>query len=313
MDGISKGFNRKINILFGFACLLPVVQVVACSPAYAAMIINGPKNAAAVIGDFWLGFAIPQFLYPVLSALLFLIPLRMMHLKTFTPAEVCEIKCDDYLVFIPLFLLVSKIISVIVGLFVELFKLPTFDDAVPLIDTPLKAVVLVFEIAILPAFCEEFIYRNVFMRSTMGYGFGIAAFVSSFVFGLMHATLEQIPFAFVLGLSFAFVFARTKNYGLSVAMHFANNFLSCILLIIQQQCPEKDLIFAGLISTAAIGICGIIALVVFLAKKKYKLPEHKTLLPFSAGIKEVFKAPFFWLFTVIYIVLTVINTLSINS
>lgn len=308
MNIISRDFTRKINILFGFMCLLPVVQVVACLPAYVSMIFG--QNPITVVNDFWLGFAIPQLLYPILSALFFLIPLKIMRLKMFAAPESSEVKPIDYFVYIPLFLLVSKIVSVIVGILVELLNLPTFEDAVPLIDSPVKAVVLVFEIAVLPAFCEEFIYRNVILRSTMGYGFGISAFVSSFAFGMMHATIEQIPFAFVLGLTFAFVFVRTKNYGLSVAMHFANNLLSCVLLAVQQNCSENVLIIAGLVSTAVIGIFGVIALVLFLSNKKYRLPDRQTLLPFKTGFKAVMKSPFFWLFIVIYIVLTVLNTIA---
>jgi hypothetical protein len=52
--------------------------------------------------------------------------------------------------------------------------------------------------------------------------------ISALMFGLFHANMYQIPFAFVLGLFFAYTMYRTGNVLIPIFFHFLNNLISSI-------------------------------------------------------------------------------------
>ncbi len=77
--------------------------------------------------------------------------------------------------------------------------------------------------AVLPAILEEVLFRGVVMGLLRPAGDRVAIVVSALVFSLAHGTLTQIPFAFVLGLVFGFLYARTGSLLLPMVLHFLNN------------------------------------------------------------------------------------------
>ncbi len=69
-----------------------------------------------------------------------------------------------------------------------------------IIDYPYVVSVLV--IGILPAICEEFVYRGMLFTGLKKLSLPAAAVVSGFVFGLMHLNLNQFCYAFLMGVVF---------------------------------------------------------------------------------------------------------------
>lgn len=64
----------------------------------------------------------------------------------------------------------------------------------------LELVVSAVGVGIMPALCEEFTYRGVILRGYENKGKITAIVMSALLFALMHSTLEQLCYAFVLGL-----------------------------------------------------------------------------------------------------------------
>jgi len=88
----------------------------------------------------------------------------------------------------------------------------------------------VFTVAVLPAFCEEFLHRGLLMRGmynsdTVKY----ALVMSSFCFGLMHLNIVQVFYASILGLLIGFVSIVGKSIWPAVIIHFTNNFINVYL------------------------------------------------------------------------------------
>lgn len=77
--------------------------------------------------------------------------------------------------------------------------------------------------AVLPAILEELLFRGVVMGLLRPAGDRVAILVSALLFSLAHGTLTQIPFAFVLGLVFGFLYVRTGSLLVPMALHFLNN------------------------------------------------------------------------------------------
>lgn len=177
------------------------------------------------------------------------------------------------------------------------------------ISPPLTAILLyLIHSTILPAFFEEFIFRGILLGQLRRWGDGLAIFISAFLFGLFHSNLQQIPFAFLVGLVLGFLVVRTNNLWLSIAIHFANNtiasfpdaakfFLSDELALL-----IYNLLFYGVIVLGAVA-----ALYLVWRHRSFFLPRPLPCQPLSlpSRILAWTTAPGMWLI-VIYRVLAIL-------
>lgn len=84
-------------------------------------------------------------------------------------------------------------------------------------------------VAIMPAFCEEFLHRGIVLQGIKHMGFKRAIFISSLLFGLLHFNVGQVAYAFVIGLILGFVAVVSKNILPAMIIHFVNNFINVYL------------------------------------------------------------------------------------
>lgn len=84
-----------------------------------------------------------------------------------------------------------------------------------------------FMVVLAPIF-EEYIFRKLIIDRTIHYGEGIAIVVSAFLFALFHGNLNQFAYAFVLGLFWGFLYAKTGSVKYTIWMHMCINFLGSV-------------------------------------------------------------------------------------
>ena len=230
---LKKLFTHRVNVIFGFGCLMPILSIAASYiSSYAGLLytlITGNEPGSGT--EFWLTFILPQFFYPIASALLFLIPLNILHLKPSDAIEDKKSSPSQYLIYIPMLMLFSYVLTFslnIIFIYLEAIgiKLPTVEALIPQPNNALEILGLLFVMTVLPALCEEFIYRVVFLGVLSPISKNAAILLSAIAFGLMHATIQQIPFAFGLGIILGYAYITTQNYRIPVLMHFINNFIS---------------------------------------------------------------------------------------
>lgn len=77
---------------------------------------------------------------------------------------------------------------------------------------------------------EEFVFRRCVLRRLLPYGEKAALFVSALLFALFHSSLNQICYAFLLGLVFGYVYLKTGRLRYSAALHVLINTMTAILL-----------------------------------------------------------------------------------
>ncbi|MBR7142635.1 MAG: CPBP family intramembrane metalloprotease [Clostridia bacterium] len=90
------------------------------------------------------------------------------------------------------------------------------------------AVLYFLSSAVLPAVLEELFFRGIVLRSLAPYGKALALTVSSLAFGLIHCTVQQIPYAVAAGFCIGFFVLKYDNFRLGVTAHFINNATSVI-------------------------------------------------------------------------------------
>lgn len=83
---------------------------------------------------------------------------------------------------------------------------------------------------VIPAFGEEFVFRYMLRRKLNGAGDKIYILISGISFGLFHMNLAQTFFTFVVGMAMAWIYTQTNNIWIPVALHFALNFNSAVVM-----------------------------------------------------------------------------------
>ncbi len=154
---------------------------------------------------------------------------------------------------------------------------PTASDIA--INTVPQLVFAAFIYGTLPAFCEEFFFRGLVLRSFGGSRIG-AVLISALLFGLMHGNLQQVFFAFMAGCLFAVVVEISDSLLPAMLLHFLNNAIAMVLTYFQQDAPAQEVSF-GIIMLSGIitammgavilggGLTGYILYTRYRNKKKY--------------------------------------------
>ncbi len=130
--------------------------------------------------------------------------------------------------------------------------------------TPSRIVWLLFVVALVPAVCEEVLFRGVLLSGTRARFSGVGVVViNGLIFGAFHVPSSTV-FRFVpsatLGILLAWVVLRTRSIWISMLMHFLNNGTLVLVATIPwlaarfsdpDQGPPWWLLLPGLLALAA--------------------------------------------------------------
>jgi len=127
-------------------------------------------------------------------------------------------------------------------------------------------------IGIVPAVCEEFLFRGLILNALRKMGKWPAVLLSALFFSLMHTSMEQLPYTFILGVVIGYVVFETRNIWLGIIIHACNNSFVVIMLYLQQQMGTTvtdtsiwvDLGFTVIYTVVGVGV---VMLLVYLMKK----------------------------------------------
>ena len=227
-----------------------------------------------------------------------------------------------YLIGLVLSICCLFLINPIISCWESLLQLINFDLSTELpiaLDNIGNLFLLLFTTALIPAICEEFLFRGVILNGLRKYGVWTAVFVSATFFSLMHMNLQQIPYTFILGVIIGFVVYYTRNLGLGMLMHFANNALVLIISYITYATMgsygENEFVwYLILIGIAGILIMGAIAyfIINFLKKKIFpKINEQEQVyLEQQAILPAKQRKSMWWPAIAVAVICLIIYTLS---
>ncbi|TYP91663.1 hypothetical protein LX73_2487 [Fodinibius salinus] len=99
-----------------------------------------------------------------------------------------------------------------------------------LLTSDLTIWVMLFHVAVVPAICEELLYRGYVMRSFQkNWGILAAIIVSGLLFGMYHVQLSNLLPLATLGIVFAFLTWTSKSVYPAIVAHFVNNAGSVVM------------------------------------------------------------------------------------
>ena len=147
----------------------------------------------------------------------------------------------------------------------------------------------IFYVALLPAVCEELIFRGVITNGFKKYGTVTAVVLSAIFFALMHQNLQQLIYQLFLGAVMAYIAIKTGSILYTMILHFFNNFIILLLAhlsgdsgvtdftdpkIIEYYSNVWNVIWPILLSLLAVGvIVGLLFLLNFIIKKSKQKEE----------------------------------------
>ncbi|MBC8532117.1 CPBP family intramembrane glutamic endopeptidase [Gehongia tenuis] len=91
---------------------------------------------------------------------------------------------------------------------------------------PLEIVLTVVCVALIPAFCEEFFFRGVFMRSCEPLGKWHAILLSGALFGLLHMQAQNLIAHMALGVVISYLVHRSGSLFVGMTYHGVNNLIA---------------------------------------------------------------------------------------
>lgn len=212
---------------------------------------------------------------------------------------------------------ISNIVGQIITIIISHLKGGAVQNVVAQMTNETSLWVIILYMVICAPIMEEYIFRKLIVDRTACFGQGVAIVVSGLMFGLFHGNLNQFAYAFTLGIFLAYLYVKTGNIKITIALHmminFVGGFLSTILFRVVDleamdaalASPDPQVMMdyvmnnlGGLIAIMLFAffvfgmlIVGAILLIVNLSMKKFVLEKGEIEIPkgkkFSAVILNV--------------------------
>lgn len=211
-----------------------------------------------------------------LFAAFFLVGLLYCLLSNTRLSEIIRferVKPGDLAAYVFLGLGIAYVGNILTNIFLEILGGAGITDAtdMSMADSNTLAVIIsTFITAVAPAFAEEFLFRGILLGKMRKYGDYFAIIASSLFFAMMHGNLQQIPFAFMAGIFFAYVTVKTNSLLPAMLIHFTNNLLSCIMQMLTTCGNSYIENFVPIVIITAVFALGALSFV-YLAKKDKNL------------------------------------------
>lgn len=186
-----------------------------------------------------------------------------------------EVKLNKYF---PLMLLASVAISLAMvyvnSYIMEIFNFSSFINAYIAnepIDEVYKLILAVISTALVPALCEEYLFRGVVLTNLLPYGRTVAIVCSAVLFGLMHQNPGQLVYTTVAGVLIGLIYVRTGSLWSGVIFHFLYNLVAVVEQFISDQLVTEQATTICLAIEAALMIVGAVSVIILLyAERKRK-------------------------------------------
>ncbi len=123
----------------------------------------------------------------------------------------------------------SNFVGVIIKTIIGMLKGQAVGNAIFDIALNANMAVTFIYMVICAPIMEEYIFRKLIVDRTLRYGEGVAVVVSGLMFGLFHGNLSQFVYATTLGMFFAFLYVKTGNLKVTIALHMFINFMGAVV------------------------------------------------------------------------------------
>lgn len=324
-----KHFSKLGLMFFLGTIIVNVVQIIAL-------------NIAKAINPAWVEDPNISILLAILPMYLLGMPVMIALIKRIpaTPPEQHHMKAGHFVLSVIMcyaLTLVSNVVGLVVTFIVGLLKGGFVNNEMVSLTTSTNVFLLfVFTVCCAP-FYEEYIFRKLIVDRTVRYGQGVAVIVSGLMFGLFHGNFNQFIYAFTFGMFLAFLYVKTGKLKVTIGIHMIVNFVGSVIVPLLVNLIDLDgymqlinegmdpdammaylsenmvgwvLYFCFMCCVFAIVITGVVLLIVFLAKKRFRLAPGQIVIPKGKRFRTVFLNLGMILFILFWIVVIIMQLFS---
>ncbi len=124
---------------------------------------------------------------------------------------------------------VANFIGTFITTFIGIIKGGEVQNAIAGVVTEANQLTIFFIMVVCAPIVEELVFRKLVVDRTVRYGQGTAVVLSGLMFGLFHGNLNQFMYATALGMLLAFLYAKTGNLKITIAIHMLINLMGSIV------------------------------------------------------------------------------------
>lgn len=142
--------------------------------------------------------------------------------------------------------------------------------------TPATFAISLISFVLLPAVCEELLFRGLIQRKLSKYGQAFAIFLTSIFFSLFHFSIHQTVYPFLFALLLGVIMSMSDNIIYCITLHACNNLLALTLNYFNVSLYSSSLIYKifGIILAIA-----YLIIVISVIIKQNKKSEKKKFTP----------------------------------
>lgn len=222
VEGNKKSIKRVFAIYYACMALFCLLRIIATFGAFSS-----GKG-----GDILFTFIIQVCILAIIPFVLYMIFLKVKPKEVFQHCNFFHINIPVVLISLGLGIICFVINVAVSTLFngILTFTGYEFSGGTSVADYSTGNFFLqIFLVAVLPAICEEFLHRGILLQGIKHIGFKKAIVISSLLFALIHFNVQQVCYAFVIGLILGFVAVVSKNIYPAMIIHFVNNAVATYL------------------------------------------------------------------------------------
>lgn len=142
-----------------------------------------------------------------------------------------------------------------------------------------EGVLMLISSALVPAFCEELLFRGTVLSALRPYGKTTAVLGSALLFGLMHQTPDQLLYTVAAGVVLALVTLESGSIWCAVLLHMFNNLFAMVETILYEQLSSTVAMRVYSVLEILVIGGGLICLVVLIAHRTDEVSEESGVLP----------------------------------
>lgn len=276
----QKSQLRKIS--FGLGCAVIayiVIQLVA------SMVLLRVDYGSGTLYDLYQDNAIFSYAFNILfiSILAVAVPfgfVALINRKKYRHSIIPSKKTDfsNTLIWICFGMGCCVVANIVTNLFISFLEtkfgitLTQGETAAP--DSLAACILDIIGIAVVPAVCEEFAMRCCSLQLLRNYGKGFAVVAVSVVFGLLHGNVIQFVFAFLVGLTLAYITIKTDSIAPAIFVHMLNNGMSAFSDTLKYITGNSELNITGVMFAFWFSV-GLISFIYLAVKKQLKIEKEE--------------------------------------
>ena len=125
--------------------------------------------------------------------------------------------------------------------------------------------------AIVPAVCEEYLFRGAVLTNLLPFGKTTAIFASAFLFGLMHQHPLQMLYTILMGIFIGCIYVKTKSIWICILLHGVNNFITVLEEFLPALTGKEWIVV--LLDVIVLIVGGVSLIAIMVHKSKEPLPQ----------------------------------------